>query len=107
MIRVLVVDDHPLFRGGLQGLLDTLDDVEAVGAVGDGQSAVRASVDLSPDVVLLDLNMPGMPGLEAIRQLRAQPDPPAVLVLTMVDDDDSVLAALRAGASRPGCGRQA
>jgi DNA-binding NarL/FixJ family response regulator len=98
MIRVLVVDDHPLFRDGLQGLLDTLDDVEVVGAVGDGQSAVRASVDLSPDVVLLDLNMPGMPGLEAIRQLRAQPDPPAVLVLTMVDDDDTVTAALQVGA---------
>jgi DNA-binding NarL/FixJ family response regulator len=98
MIRVLVVDDHPLFRDGLAGLLATVDDVEVVGAVDDGQTAVRQSAELAPDVVLMDLNMPGLPGLEAIRRIVAQRPAPAVLVLTMVDDDDTVTAALQVGA---------
>jgi DNA-binding NarL/FixJ family response regulator len=98
MIRVLVVDDHPLFRDGLVGLLATVADVEVVDAVGDGESAVRRSAELAPDVVLMDLNLPGLPGLEAIRQIVARDAPPAVLVLTMVDDDDTVTAALRVGA---------
>jgi DNA-binding NarL/FixJ family response regulator len=98
MIRVLVVDDHPLFRDGLAGLLATVDDVEVVDAVGDGETAVRRSAELAPDVVLMDLNLPGMPGLEAIRRIVARTPSPAVLVLTMVDDDDTVTAALRVGA---------
>lgn len=106
MIRVLVVDDHPLFRDGLAGLLATVDDVEVVDAVGDGETAVRRSAELAPDVVLMDLNLPGLPGLEAIRRIvaresaqeSAQRPSPAVLVLTMVDDDDTVTAALRVGA---------
>jgi DNA-binding NarL/FixJ family response regulator len=98
MIRVLVVDDHPLFRDGLAGLLATVDDVEVVDAVGDGETAVRRSAELAPNVVLMDLNLPGMPGLEAIRRIVARTPSPAVLVLTMVDDDDTVTAALRVGA---------
>lgn len=98
MIRVLVVDDHPLFRAGLAGLLATVDDVEVVDAVGDGEIAVRRSLELGPDVVLMDLNLPGLPGLEAIRRIVARTPSPAVLVLTMVDDDDTVTAALRVGA---------
>jgi DNA-binding NarL/FixJ family response regulator len=98
MITVLVVDDHPLFRDGLAGLLATVDDIEVVGAVGDGESAVRTSLELAPDVVLMDLNLPGLPGLEAIRRIMARDPAPAVLVLTMVDDDDTVTAALRVGA---------
>jgi DNA-binding NarL/FixJ family response regulator len=98
VIRVLVVDDHPLFRDGLTGLLGTVADVEVVGAVGDGESAVREGARLSPDVVLMDLNMPGLAGLEAFRRLGRLRPAPGVLVLTMVDDDDSVAAAMQVGA---------
>jgi DNA-binding NarL/FixJ family response regulator len=98
VIRVVVVDDHPLFRDGLAGLLATVEDVEVVAAVGDGEDAVRVSRESSPDVVLMDLNLPRMSGLEATRQIVALQPAPAVLVLTMVDDDDTVTAALRVGA---------
>jgi DNA-binding NarL/FixJ family response regulator len=98
VIRVLVVDDHPLFRHGLAGMLAIADDMELVDAVGDAESAVRRCAELGPDVVLMDLNLPGMPGVEGIRRMCAQQDPPAVLVLTMVDDDDTVAAALQVGA---------
>jgi DNA-binding NarL/FixJ family response regulator len=98
MIRVLVVDDHPLFRHGLAGMLTIADDMELVGAVGDAETAVLRSSELGPDVVLMDLNLPGMPGVEAIRRIVGQERPPAVLVLTMVDDDDAVSAALQVGA---------
>ena len=98
VIRVIVVDDHPLFRDGLAGLLATVPDVEVVATVGDGDEAVRRTAELVPDVVLMDLNLPGTPGLEATRRIVAQAPSTAVLVLTMVDDDDSVLAALQVGA---------
>ncbi|HET7683687.1 MAG TPA: response regulator transcription factor [Marmoricola sp.] len=98
MIRVLVVDDHPLFRDGLAGLLATVPDVELLDAVGDGETALRRCTDTKPDVVLMDLNMPGLPGLEAIRRIVHLDPAPAVLVLTMVDDDDSVAAAMQVGA---------
>ena len=65
MIRVLVVDDHPLFRDGLTGLLQTVDGIEVVDSVGDGETAVRRTLELGPDVVLMDLNLPGTSGLEA------------------------------------------
>ena len=98
MIRVLVVDDHPLFRDGLTGLLATVPDVEVVGTAGDGPSAVRLARELTPDVVLMDLNLPGTPGLEATRQIVAAVPECAVLVLTMLADDATVTAALRVGA---------
>jgi DNA-binding NarL/FixJ family response regulator len=97
-IRVLIVDDHPLFRDGLAGLLATVEGMEVVDAVGDGETAVRRTAELTPDVVLMDLNLPGTPGLEATRRIVAAGARIAVLVLTMVDDDSSVLAALRIGA---------
>ena len=98
VIRLVVVDDHPLFRAGLEALLATVPDVEVVASVGDGAAAMRAVADEGPDVVLMDLNLPGTPGLEATRRIAATHPDTAVLVLTMVDDDDSVLAALRVGA---------
>lgn len=98
MIRVRVVDDHPLFRSGLTGLLQTVEDIDVVGDAADGEQAVRRAATLSPDVVLMDLNLPGVPGIEATRRITALAHPPAVLVLTMVDDD-TVVTALRVGAS--------
>ena len=98
MIGVLVVDDHPLFRGGVQSLLDSVPDMTVVATAADGESAVREATLGRPDVVLMDLTMPGMGGLEATRRIvRACPGS-AVLVLSMLDDDESVLAAMRAGA---------
>ncbi|WP_353950604.1 response regulator transcription factor [Knoellia sp. S7-12] len=99
MTTVLVVDDHPLFRGGLVSLLETVDDIDVVGAAGDGESAVRMTHELQPDVVLMDLNLPGMPGLEATRRIVAGDPGVRVLVLTMQADQASVMSALRVGAS--------
>jgi DNA-binding NarL/FixJ family response regulator len=96
--RVLVVDDHPLFRDGLTGLLATVDDIEVVGSAATGDQAVRLCAELAPDVVLMDLTMPGMSGLEATRRIVRDHPTTAVLVLTMVDDDAAVTTALQVGA---------
>ncbi len=97
-LRVLVVDDHPLFRAGVGGLLASVPDTEVVGTAGDGDAAVREATLLRPDVVLMDLDLPGTSGLEATRRIGKAIPECAVLVLSMLDDDDSVLAAMRAGA---------
>jgi DNA-binding NarL/FixJ family response regulator len=97
-IRVLVVDDHPTFRRGLGALLASLPDVELVGEAADGESAVELTASLGPDVVVMDLNMPGTGGIEATRRIVAAQPSIAVLALTMLDDDESVFAAMRAGA---------
>jgi len=97
-IRILVADDHPLYRRGLAALLNAQTDWEVVAAEADGLGAVTSARAHRPDVVVVDLNMPGVDGIEATRRIVAgQPDV-GVLVLTMYDDDGSVFAAMRAGA---------
>ena len=96
--RVLVVDDHPMFRDGLAALVASLPDMDVVATASDGPEALDVVRTKSVDVVLMDLNLPTMSGVEATATITAMPDAPAVLVITMVDDDDTVVAALRAGA---------
>ena len=98
-IRVLVVDDDALVRAGLSMLLAGAEDVEIVGEATDGGEVPQAVAEHEPDVVLMDIRMPGTDGLAATELLRAQGDAPEVIVLTTFDADDDVLRALRAGAS--------
>ncbi len=98
-IRVLIADDHPVVRQGLRSFLTSRDGIEVVGEAADAESAVTEAARLRPDVVLLDLVMPGGGTLEAIRRVRAGGAGPPVLVLTSFAGDDQVLPAVRAGAS--------
>ncbi|WP_067173194.1 response regulator [Microtetraspora niveoalba] len=97
-IRVMVVDDHPLFRDGLRAMLSTVPGLVVAAVAEDGAKALAAAREHSPDVVLMDIVMPVMDGIEATRRLTAQPGSPVVIMLTMSDDDLSMLAAIRAGA---------
>ena len=97
-IRVLVADDHPVFRRGMRAILGAEPEIELVGEATDGEGAVALALELRPDVILMDLNMPGVSGIEATRRvLEVSPDV-AVLMLTMFEDDKSIFAAMRAGA---------
>ena len=98
VLRVVVADDHPVYREGLTMVLGSLAGVEVVGEAGDGHEAVRLAEELRPDVVLMDLSMPGLGGVEATREVVARCPATQVLVLSMHEGADSVLAALRAGA---------
>ncbi|AYY13556.1 DNA-binding response regulator [Actinobacteria bacterium YIM 96077] len=99
MIRVVIVDDEQLVRSGLEMILDAADDIEVAGEASDGAGAVDVARDLVPDVLLLDIRMPGVDGLTAAAELAALPNPPKVLILTTFDLDDYVHKALRAGAT--------
>jgi DNA-binding NarL/FixJ family response regulator len=99
VIKVLIADDHALARGGLSGMLASDPEFEVVGEAADGAEAVEATRRLRPDVVVMDIRMPRMDGIEATRRIQTQPDSPRVLVLTTFDLDDYVYEALRAGAS--------
>ena len=96
-VRVLVADDHSIVREGLRALLEGMDGFEIVGAVATGEEAVRETVQLRPDLVVMDIAMPGLSGVEATRRLQRAAPATKVLTLTMFDDDDAVLAAVRAG----------
>lgn len=98
MIRVLVVDDHALVRRGLSDLLSASEGVEVVGAVADGAVAAQAVVDLGPDLVLMDLSMPGMDGIEATRAVLAASPETKIIMLTSFSENARILAALEAGA---------
>jgi DNA-binding NarL/FixJ family response regulator len=97
-VRVLVVDDHEEFRRGVEALLSAAPSIEVVGHAGDGRAAVAMALDLQPDVVLMDLQMPLLNGVEATERIVSSSPHISVLVLTMMEDEDSVFAAVRAGA---------
>jgi DNA-binding NarL/FixJ family response regulator len=97
-LRVLIVDDHPMFRKGLRGVLSTASGIEVAGEAANGEEAVALAAQAQPDVILMDLTMPGVNGIEATsRILQASPQV-GILALTMYEDDDLVFAAMRAGA---------
>ena len=97
-VRVLIADDHPLFREGMRGRLDRVADVAVVGEAASGDEAVELAQKLEPDVILMDIKMPGLNGIEATREIQRANPQIGILVLTMFEDDDSVFAAMRAGA---------
>ncbi len=96
-IRILIADDHPIFRFGMRTLLTSMPDMTVVGEAVTGEEAVQLVETLLPDVVLMDIHMPGMSGIEATAHIRTQHPRTAILIVTMLDDD-SVFAAIRAGA---------
>src|SRR5215469_15305755 len=97
-IRVLIADDHPLFRDGLRALLESVKDMQVAGEVATGEEALSEALALQPDIVLMDIKMPGMNGIEATRRILQASPHIRIIILTMFDDDESVFAAVRAGA---------
>ena len=99
MIRVVIVDDHPIVRAGLVGLVDAADDLEVVGVGATGLEAIELATELVPDVVLMDLRMPGLDGDEATARILAVVPSTRVIILTTYETDDAILRAIGAGAS--------
>jgi DNA-binding NarL/FixJ family response regulator len=97
-IRVLIADDHTLFRDGLRALLASIPDIEVVGEASSGKEALRLTIEHQPDVILMDIQMPDMNGIEATRQILRISPHVGILVLTMFQDDDTVFEVMRAGA---------
>lgn len=98
MLRILLADDHPMFRQGVVSVLDTVPDMEVVGVALNGEEAVQQALELRPNVVLMDIRMPGLNGIEATAQIKAACRDIHILVLTMFRDDASVITAMKAGA---------
>jgi DNA-binding NarL/FixJ family response regulator len=98
VIRILIADDHTVYRWGLRTLLDSEPDMEVVGEAATGKVVVQRFTELGPDVVLMDIQMPGVNGIEATRRIRDANQEVGVVMLTMHEDDDSVFSAMRAGA---------
>lgn len=97
-LRVVIADDHSVVRQGIRGVLEAIEGLEVVGEAGDGDEALEMVAELKPDVVVLDVNMPGKTGLEVTTQLRQDGHPARVLILSMHDDPEYVLQAVRSGA---------
>jgi DNA-binding NarL/FixJ family response regulator len=98
LLRVVIVDDHPIVRNGLRSLLESVDRFDVVGEAASGEQAVAAAAVCRPDIVIMDIEMPGMGGIEATRQVSSADPPSAVVMLTMYGEDELVFDALRAGA---------
>ncbi|GAB4400520.1 MAG: response regulator transcription factor [Anaerolineales bacterium] len=97
-IKVLIADDHLFYREGVRALLSNVPEIEVIGEANNGEEAITQAKSLQPNVILMDLNMPGMNGIDATRKINETQPNMGVLVITMFDDDDSVFAAMRAGA---------
>jgi DNA-binding NarL/FixJ family response regulator len=97
-IRTLIVDDHALFREGLRALFSAIEDIELVGEADAGEQALELAEQLQPDVILMDIDMPGLGGVEATRAILRQAPSTGVVMVTMLEDDASVFSAMRAGA---------
>ena len=97
-IRIFIADDHRLFREGVKALLATAGEIAIVGEAEDGTAAVQKCLKLQPDIVLMDINMPGITGIQATQQILASQSKTGIIMLTMLEDDASVFAAMRAGA---------
>lgn len=97
-IKLMIADDHKLFREGIKALLAVTDDIEVVGEAEDGETAVKQCLELQPDIVLMDINMPGLNGIQATRQILEKGPQTRIVMLTMLEDDASVFNAMRAGA---------
>lgn len=98
-ISLLVVDDHPVFRGGLIDVMDTDPDIKVVGEAADGEVAIEMAQELKPDVILMDINLPTINGLQVTRKIKSQLDDVGIIMITGYDDAEQVFHALRAGAS--------
>lgn len=99
MIKIFVVDDHEIFRDGLRLLVDSTEDMTIIGEAESGEKVIEMLAGLEPDLILMDINMPGENGIEVTRRVKQQYPDMTVLILTMFEDDKSVFAAMRAGAS--------
>lgn len=98
MIRIMLADDHPIVREGLRAVLETRDDFEVIAECASGDEVVRLSGSLRPDIILLDLEMPILDGVETIKQLHQMPNPPRIIVFTAFDNDERIIHAIQAGA---------
>ena len=97
-IRIMIVDDHPVVRAGLAAMLSTQPDIDVVGSASSGPEALALLEKIAPAIILIDLRMPGMSGLEVIRAINATPDPPRIIVLTSFDTDEDIYQSVGAGA---------
>ncbi len=98
LVRIVIAEDHPIFRSGIRGLLATTDDLEVVGEAATGEEALKRAGELQPDLMLMDIRMPGMNGIEATQAIKEKYPAIEVLILTMYRDDQSVFTAMRVGA---------
>jgi DNA-binding NarL/FixJ family response regulator len=97
-LHILITDDHPLVRSGMRSFLNSVPDIEVVGEASSGEEAVVEALKLQPDIILMDIQMPGINGIEAIRQILRDSPHIGMIMVTIYDDDDAVFAAMRAGA---------